>query len=154
MTAVPIQEAAQRLGLTIVAVRKSAQRGTLAGYKRDCIWYIEVDDGPPDGPPMACPQVDSGPEPITRELVDTLRDEIGFLRRELEARTQEVERAHILLQNTQRLIPATIPDAPHAREHIADDESRVSAPPVAPEGYERVQRSLWQRIADALRGPS
>jgi len=125
MGAVPIQEAAQRLGLSVVAVRKRAQRGTLTGFKRDGIWYIEMDDGQSTGPPTGSPQVDNIPEPITRELVDILRDEIGFLRRELEARTQEVERAHILLQNAQRLIPATVPDAPQPPERVADDETRV-----------------------------
>jgi len=125
MAAVPIQEAAQRLGLSVVAVRKRAQRGTLTGFKRDGIWYIEMDDGQSTGPPTGSPQVDNIPEPITRELVDILRDEIGFLRRELEARTQEVERAHILLQNAQRLIPATVPDAPQPPERVADDETRV-----------------------------
>ncbi len=143
MAAVPIQEAAQRLGLSVVAVRKRAQRGTLTGYKRDGIWYIEMDDGQPTGPPMGSPQVDNAPEPITRELVDILRDEIGFLRRELEARTQEVERAHILLQNAQRLIPATVPDAPHAPERSGDDESHAEAN-VAPGGVQREPAVSWR----------
>ncbi len=143
MVAVPIQEAAQRLGLSVVAVRKRAQRGTLTGYKRDGIWYIEMDDGQPTGPPLGSPQVDNSPEPITRELVDILRDEIGFLRRELEARTQEVERAHILLQNAQRLIPASVPDAPHPPERSGDDESHVEAN-VAPGGAQREPEASWR----------
>ncbi len=150
MAAVPIQEAAQRLGLSVVAVRKRAQRGTLTGFKRDGIWYIEMDDGQSTGPPMGSPQVDNAPEPITRELVDILRDEIAFLRRELEARTQEVERAHILLQNAQRLIPATVPDAPHAPERSGDDESphtETTAPRVPsqrePEASWRARLRRW-----------
>ncbi len=144
MAAVPIQEAAQRLGLSVVAVRKRAQRGTLTGFKRDGIWYIEMDDGQSTGPPMGSPQVDNIPEPITRELVDILRDEIGFLQRELEARTQEVERAHILLQNAQRLIPATVPDAPHAAERAGDDVIPHAEANIAPGGAQRAEQASWR----------
>ncbi len=41
---VTIAEAARRLGLTIEAVRKRAQRGTLPAYKDDERWFIVLDD--------------------------------------------------------------------------------------------------------------
>ncbi len=144
MAAVPIQEAAQRLGLSVVAVRKRAQRGTLTGFKRDGIWYIEMDGGQSTGPPTGSPQVDNIPGPITRELVDILRDEIGFLRRELEARTQEVERAHILLQNAQRLIPANMRDASPPSEQAGERESPIDQEHTSQRGAQRESEASWR----------
>jgi len=43
-SAVPLVEAARRLGLTVDGVRKRIQRGTITAYKRDERWFIVLDD--------------------------------------------------------------------------------------------------------------
>ncbi len=163
MEYVSVAEAARYLGITEHAVRQRAQRGTLPA-RRDAgkvMIGIEQDQVTRELPDEQSEILGEQPADIPREPdenVRFLREQNARLTGMIESmqrdHAREIQELHVLLQNTQRLIPATTPDAPQAPERPADSQSPVSTPPVAPGGSERVQRSLWQRIADALRGPS
>lgn len=165
MRTVPIHEAAEYLGISVVAVRKRAQRGSLAGEKRDGVWYIEIEDGPPTGPPTGSPQVDSAHEDETLAL---LRVTVEMLREQLNAKDQQIadlmrqgERLQSLLGNeqetTQRLLasgPYAAPSPTPERTAPTDaPESPAPAPHAAPDAVQRVQpatarglRSLVARL--------
>lgn len=83
---VPIGDAAKKLGLSTAATRKRIQRGTLEAYKGDDgLWYVVLDEDD-----LVLPE-----DPVVQDaglvvVVDTLRDEVQFLRKELERRTDEL----------------------------------------------------------------
>jgi hypothetical protein len=83
---VPVGEAAKRLGLSTAATRKRIQRGTIEAYKGDDgLWYVVLDED----------NLVSPDDPVVQDaglvvVVDTLRDEVQFLRKELERRTDEL----------------------------------------------------------------
>lgn len=96
-----IAEAAARLGLSTETIRKRLQRGKLKGYKAsNGVWRVilPVPDSPGQQPG---PSPDSSPDG-SAALVSTLRDEVAFLRGQLQARDDEIRRAHVLLQQAQQ----------------------------------------------------
>ena len=131
----PLAEAARRLGVTENALRKRAQRGSVPAAKgADGLWYVFIDI--PDGQAIdqategghdqangqAVDQATAGPD-RTDELIASLRAEVGFLRGELTARSEELRRKdHIIAGFVERLPelpaggdgPTTHPEAPGA----------------------------------------
>lgn len=84
---VPIAEAAERLKLSVEAVRKRVQRGTLPARKgEDGLWYVLL-DGLDGTTPVPDGDQDSG----QTQVVDTLRDEVQWLRLELSRRNEELK---------------------------------------------------------------
>src|SRR4051794_3552275 len=149
MDGVPIQEAAQRLGITVEAVRKRARRGSLTAHKADGLWYIILPDEPADMPepgratgrdghdaPRARPDAPS--DTITLDLVESLRDELKALHGQLATKDQQlsekdrqISELHVLLQtaqqNEQRLLSATIPDAVESRQSAQGDGTQTAS---------------------------
>src|SRR5215208_2105098 len=96
---ISLAEAAQRLGISYDAARRRIARGTLPAVKVGDRWFVAAPDaGPaPDGPPNTPPdpRLDAGPDatgPAPDVVIGILQDEIGFLRAELENRTEEIRR--------------------------------------------------------------
>jgi hypothetical protein len=125
---VDLTTAANRLGLNVETLRKRLQRGTGAGVKApDGSWRVVLDNAGVDKPivqdkpdrrrrakpkPTARPTLDNGSDnrvdnSMSRggqdqsALVEALRDEIQFLRAELQARDQQIDRFQVLLQQHQ-----------------------------------------------------
>ena len=130
---VPLVDAATRLGLTTEALRKRVQRGSVPGHKRDGQWYAVLPpqgerpatagqvagqdpaatshDGRSDQPRLDAPEaavagqtvqgLDTDQPPPSEAVA--LRDEVAFLRGELEARRREVQQLHTLLAQAQQL---------------------------------------------------
>jgi hypothetical protein len=102
---VDLTTAANRLGLSVGTVRKRLQRGTLQGFKAaDGTWRVMLDK-PGQGGGQA---QDKGGQDDTA-LVTALRDEIQFLRVQLQVRDEEIQRCdeeirrvHVLLQQAQQ----------------------------------------------------
>jgi len=107
-----IADAAARLGLSTETVRKRLQRGKIKGFKAaDGSWRVVL---PPLDNPGQKPGQKSNPSPDNRPggsgaLVAALRDEVAFLRSQLQVRDEEIRRAHILLQQTQQQATALLP---------------------------------------------
>ncbi len=150
---VPMREAADRLGISVAAVRQRIRRGTLESFKgEDGRWYVRIPIVPnavPDGVPDGVSPADD----LTSALLDTLRSENAFLRgemevrnRELADRTREVQELHVMLQTAQRLIPANVPTTSDAAR--ADEQgSPRQHTPVAPGGVQReIRPSWWRRL--------
>ncbi len=110
-TSVPIAEAAARLGISVDAVRKRIQRGTLTGQKTDTGWTVVWTE------PDIRPDTVQTPVPEPSALVDELRDHVAYLRdqldREREARSDadrrhaaEIERRDVLMREALDRVPA------------------------------------------------
>jgi len=126
-----VNQAAEALGISTDAVRKRARRGTLDAEKtEDGSLYVWLDTGTPNGTP-------NGSTP-TQAHLDSLQEQIEFLRRELERKD------HLLTAALERIPPQLEPprDGPQTG---GDSAGGVSHPATegAQEGSEH--RSWWRR---------
>jgi hypothetical protein len=112
---VDLTTAAARLGLSVATLRKRLQRGTVQGFKApDGSWRVMLDtvDNRLDSPGQIAGQRQDKPGQNHAALIDTLLADIHFLRRQLQARDDEIQRRdeeirriHVLLQQLQQQQP-------------------------------------------------
>jgi hypothetical protein len=110
MARLPIKEAAERLGISEVTVRRRLRTGQLKGYQESPPtgkWFIEISDDVEQG------EVNADEDDDSLELVGALRDTIkrqdeviALLTHQLEVREREVQELHVLLQHSQAALPA------------------------------------------------
>lgn len=94
LDSVDLTTAAGVLGVTVATLRKRLQRGTIAGFKAaDGSWRVVMDKV--DSPGQMGGQDHAA-------LIATLRDEVQFLRSQLQARDDDIRRLHVLLQQHQQ----------------------------------------------------
>lgn len=120
---VTVQEAARRLGVKDDAIRKRIQRGSL-GYEKslDGRVYVYLDSDGRSG----VDERRAASSPESRDaLVEALRDEVSFLRRELERKDG------IILSLTRR--------SPGEREEATPPDGAAC-------GVERARASWWRRL--------
>lgn len=147
-TWVSVYEAADLLGLTVDAVRKRIQRGTIPHERRDDgRVYVLLDKagtpqeeaGDQDAGAVRDTGQDKRPVPgRTNELVESLQDQIEFLRRELERKDA------ILLRMAERvpeIEAAPVPRGSSEAATVGEAEVTVSPEPQA----EPERRRSWLR---------
>ena len=106
---VDISEASKRLKVSPETIRKRLQRGSLPGFKAsNGTWRVTLDTVQ-DSPG----QEQDKPGQADSDLVRRLEDEVAFLRAQLQARDEEIRRAHVLIQQAQAKVPEL--PAPAAR---------------------------------------
>ncbi len=159
---VTIKEAARVLGVSEAAVRQRLLRRTLSSTRQNGRVFVllpeDTDLRPPDDtalrsddtPDDTVEPSDDTPSP---PLVFQLRGEIAFLRDQLSIKDRQISELHVMLQTAQRQLPATIPDAPQASEHAADDGSDATSGTMPQRGVGRERtasqpRSWWRRLLD------
>ncbi len=133
-----VNRAAEVLGISTDAVRKRARRGTLASEKDAdghlYVWLDDVDGGTPNGTP-------DGLTP-TRAHLDSLQEEVAFLRRELERKDA------ILLNMTEALRALNPPAPPEPRdapETATGEPDRSESRPATGGAQEAARRRPWWR---------
>jgi hypothetical protein len=145
---VTIREAATRLGVTEAAIRKRIQRGSLdKEMGDDGRVYVYLDLSQDKSHPES--QVDSG------ALVESLQDQIAFLRTQLDVRAEEIQRRDVIIsQLTQAnaALAARVPELEAAQEHSehAEEpaEGAVRASPTSTDtsAQEGAQLPWWRRM--------
>jgi hypothetical protein len=149
---VTVAEAAKVLGLSAEAVRMRVKRGTLASDKVDGTVYVILDAEPtrPNGDQTYNETTDPmvGLTSDQTDLVDTLRSEVDFLRKELKRREEvHVEENRrkdtIIAQLTQRIpeLPSASTTERHDSRETFSQASGQSG--VAPDSPEAVHRRSW-----------
>jgi hypothetical protein len=134
------REAAERLGVSVEAIRKRVKRGTLLSEKgTDGRRYVYLDEALDAAPPRS---EEAGASP----LVEELRDRIEFLQRELERKDA------ILLNMTEAMKAISPPapeepptEAPGAPETATEQPGRVGPQAAVPGAQEGSQRAPWWR---------
>ena len=153
-----MDQAARVLGLSVDAIRKRVQRGTIP-YEKDPAGRVTILLDSPDAHSTLPDdlQDSTGLRPDAErliaardELVEELQDQVAFLRRELEARTEEARRKdHIIMSLTQRVPELEPPrDEPHAPETVSETAEGTDTPPDRGDRETGVQRrsSWWRRF--------
>ena len=94
LDSVDLTTAASILGVTVATLRKRLQRGTIAGFKApDGSWRVVLDKQDSPGQ-MGGQGLDSAGQDHAA-LIEALRDEIQFLRSQLQARNEEIRRFQV-----------------------------------------------------------
>jgi hypothetical protein len=136
---VTMQEAADELGLTVEAIRKRIQRGSIASDKGpDGRRYVYLDE--------SRPQVGGEGSTSTTTLVAELRDRVRFLEREL-------ERKDAILLNMTEAMKAIGPPAheespsgaPGSPETATEQPGRVGAQTTLEGSQRPLERVPWWR---------
>jgi hypothetical protein len=145
---VTIREAAARLGVTEAAIRKRIQRGSLdKEMGQDGRVYVSLDLSQDKSHPES--QVDSG------ALVESLQDQVAFLRSQLDIRAEEIQRRDVIIsQLTQAnaALAARVPELEAAE--ASEDHAEGAADPAARVGYQpgdtaeprSSERPWWRRM--------
>ena len=146
-----MQEAAEVLGSTVDAVRMRARRGTLRSEKgedgRVYVW-VDPDQVGDEANVNARAQVEGH-----AELVEDLRDQVGYLRGQLATRDEELRRKdHLLAALVQRVPELEAPASAAAqepsdgRDNVREGYGRGEAPGDRQAATEQTQRSFWSRL--------
>ena len=141
---VTVAEAASRLGVKEQAIRKRIQRGTLVHDKDEhgrVYVYLDVEDQPTGT------GIDAGVSTGVSTLVQSLQDQIAYLRQEAEAWKEEARRKDtIIMSLTQRIPELEVPTEPReapdaAMQSTANGDDRPSQNQ-EPSG----RRSWWRKF--------
>ena len=152
-----VDEAAKLLGTTANALRKRIERGTIQSEKVDGVRYILLSDS--DMPqhagdaPSGMPHDSAGSSHDSAAgmsaFVDSLEDQVDYLRRQLEVWQEEARRKdHIIAALTER-----IPELEPTREASSEPRESPQAPSekqvngtIPPENVAAEKPSWWQRF--------
>jgi len=149
---VTVEEAARLLDVSVDAVRKRIERGTLRSEKVGKTRYVFLDD-------IMIQQDsdrtrhDSSPDSDRTvhdsdiaALLASMQDQIDTLNQELEDRKEEARRKDaILMTMAQRIPELEAPASPEAREGDMTSSEEADKGQVPPEQQEPTQRRSWLR---------
>jgi hypothetical protein len=131
------REAAERLGVSVEAIRKRVARGTLRSDKgEDGRRYVYLDTDPDAG----------GPQPEPDALTSELRDRLRYVEQQLEAERQAHAEARRLLMAALERIPPQIEAPRESPETAREEPERAEPHPATVESQESVQRPWWRRV--------
>jgi excisionase family DNA binding protein len=164
---VTVEEAAHRLGVSSITVRRRLKRGQLHAVKTETPqghqWLVQLDDDsgqgdqspdhaaidqPPTLPIEQVPATDA----LARELA-RLEAHNHDLRAQLDDRVREIERLHTILAQTVRALPA--PEPPPVESPapaITQPSEQPITPPDAPPTQATGRRGWWPRVVAWMSG--
>jgi excisionase family DNA binding protein len=120
MALVTLVEAAHQLGVSVDTVRRRLQKGELRGHQQPRsqghIWLVELDEyeeinhnsrlADAEQGDQACLAACQADINRLEEMVTMLQNYIQAQSRELEAKNQQIQELHVLLQTAQAALPA------------------------------------------------
>jgi hypothetical protein len=138
---VDLPTAASLLGTTTEAVRKRATRGTLRSERHDGRVVVWVDDDRTEGGREAQVEGDGA-------LVEALRDQVTYLREQLDIRTEELREHRRLLAGLIERVPEleASREASGAPETVEEEPESAEPRSAAGGAQEAVRRSWWRRV--------
>jgi hypothetical protein len=133
-----VAEAASALGISQDAVRKRIARGTIS-HDRDESGRVFVYLAPSET--VHKTDQDTASKTVQDAYIQSLEDQIAFLRRELERKDG------ILLNLTERIPQLEAPqETRESPETVEEEPERTEPRPNAPGAQESVQRPWWRRL--------
>ena len=151
---VSVDEAARALGLSVDAVRKRVQRGTIE-HEKDAAGRVRI---LLDSPDNASTLRDERPDTTGQasalvaakdETIEELRDRVRRLEHELDTRNEEIRRRdHLLAAALERMPALEAPQEPRESPTPSPEASEGTTPqPEREEAEETAQpRPWWRRI--------
>ena len=147
---VSVDEAARALGLTVDAIRKRVQRGTIE-HEKDAAGRVRI---LLDGPDQASTVQDGSPDttgPLIaakNETIEELRTRVRRLEGELDTRNEEIRRRDHLLAAALERIPEleTSRGFPEAPETVEEEPEGSEPRPDTEETQEATRRPWWRRV--------
>ncbi len=152
MQYIGVTEAARILGISEHALRQRAYRGSLPAKREAGRLLVSLDSQDTEISHKTSRETRRDETAETSETPDQVADlrvEVAFLRQQLGVKDEQIRELHVLLQTSQRQIPATTSqDA--LGERVGAGEAKVSIPPLdrSQRGAERGLRGLWKRIIE------
>ncbi len=154
---VSVDEAARELGLSVDAVRKRVQRGTIE-HEKDAAGRVHI---LLDSPDNASTIQDVRPD-TTGQLLDAkdetiseLRDRVKRLEHELDVRNEEVRRRDMLLAQLVSKVPEleAPPAEPQASQETHGEPGRVDTPAATSRSAKGGSGPLWHGADAAPEDP-
>jgi Tfp pilus assembly protein FimV len=150
---VSVDEAARALGLTVDAVRKRVQRGTIE-HEKDQAGRVRIILDSPDN---ASTLQDESPDTTGQadaliaakdETIEELRDRVRRLEREVDTRNEEIRRRdHLLAAALERIPAIEAPQEASEDAETVEEEPDRERPRSATGGAQGgAQRPWWRRI--------
>jgi hypothetical protein len=129
-----VQDAAEALGISVDAVRMRARRGSLESEHENGRLYVWLDSNE-TGVNGAAERVRERVQNVAeRELIDDLREQVSFLRAQLqEERDENRRKDHLLAAALERIPPQIEP--PQEQAQRRPSEPRESSQPVSEDPY-------------------
>ena len=157
-----VANAARFLGVTKQAIRQRIYRDTISHRKAsDGTVYVRITEDNPEANGESYGENHAenlgknhaenlgNTEAVNRELVDELRDRVGFLERQLEVE----QRAHAELRRIIAGLVQRVPELEPAREAMAETPDSPETASAPPEGHkapsEQERRSWWRKVFGA-----
>jgi excisionase family DNA binding protein len=164
---VSVEEAARRLGVSSITIRRRLRKGALEAVKVETPqghqWLVQLDgdvaegDQSPDHVAIeqpTTPPIEQVPatDALAREIA-RLEAHNQDLRGQLDDRVREIERLHTILSQTVRALP--VPEAQPVEAPTPASE-RLIDPPIthdnAPTDHEAERRGWWPRLVGWMSG--
>lgn len=154
---VTVDEAARLLGTSANALRKRIERGTIESEKVDGVRYVLLSDrdmpqdavGTPGGMPYDSAAVTHDSAAGMSAFVESLEDQVDYLRRQLEVWQEEARRKdHIIAALTER-IPELEPareTSPEPRDSSVKPSEHHGSGTAHPEDGGAEKPSWWRRF--------
>ena len=142
MQRLPIAQAATRLGVSKTALRRRVERRTVDAIKGDNgEWLVAVPDADDQ---VSTPAGVHRDTPSDTPAVEALSTQLAFLQAQLIEKDRQISELHVMLQTSQRLIPATVPTAPHPPEQAGERESHTEQEHTSQRGAQREPEASWR----------
>jgi hypothetical protein len=114
MERVSIKEAARRLDVSDLTIRRRLNSGELQGIQepkgKSHIWWVlmpeEKTKSEAENPEQELEDNSQGEVEALREMVAVLKEQLDAKDKQLETRAREVQELHVLLQQAQAALPA------------------------------------------------
>jgi excisionase family DNA binding protein len=164
---VTVEEAARRLGLSSITIRRRLKRGQLEAVKVETPqghqWLVQLAE--PAGQADQAPAEAAIAQPTTPPIeqvpaTDALAREIARLeahnqdlRGQLDDRVREIERLHTILSQTVRALP--VPEAPPVEATAPERNQETDQPRMQPPGvpnHESGRQGWWPRLVAWMGG--
>jgi hypothetical protein len=142
-----VPQAAEALGVTVDAVRGRIRRGKLESEHQTGTVYVWL-DAPEEGDSLGLSETSHGPSDDQSERIGDFREQVAYLREQLQAERQAHAEARRIIAGLVERIPAieSPQEATEASETVEQEQEGAEQRSDAPGPQTDTQRPWWRRI--------
>jgi hypothetical protein len=142
-----VPQAAEALGVTVDAVRGRIRRGKLKSEQHAGTVYVWL-DAPEEADSRGPSSTSHRPSDAQSERIEDFREQVAYLREQLEAERQAHAEARRIIAGLVERIPAieAPQEVPESPETVEEQQGRGQPHPATGEAQEGAQRPWWRRV--------